>query len=937
MELVPFESDPKKPKPRMAAPKSSLAAFMFGYDLFISFALGPSPRGTHSYASDLARRLRELDYTVFFSEDEAPVGSQLDGTLRKALQKSHALVVVANREMLEDPRWVRTELVEFRKVCPGRPAIPVFIAGVHKEEALMTKVREWLPHEGNIWVEESATAVATGIASEDAINRLATAPRFWRANRRWRWTVGVVTTCLLTLVVLLVKQNIALDKAIRKQIGLRLNVEAQQKGSTESRLIGRLAGYRLSPEPEILNDLGKEYFRLSYVDKLIGSAAMKMVTASFSKRDNRIVSLSENGQLHEFDAHTGKDVSKGLAPSGLKVRKWTIGCSGESMAFVSVGESLWLWEAENQVYYQMHEKPEGLITSLVFNRDCSILATGNQEGRIQRWDTKARHLSNMSTGYHRLSDDFAVSVEAIAFSPTTKFIASGGSDGAVRLWDATTLKEIAPPLYGSLSESNYRPVASLVPNAVTTVAISPDGAHIISAGRDNKVYVWSANSWQPVGQPWSEHKSKLEQVAFSGDGKRLVSRGENGEVLLWSVVGERLPHRFSQLPIRDVSLDEDGGRILGIGDGMTWVVNTEDAIADKAYDAAGWRQIISLSFDPMHKYAVTAHEGGLIRLLDSTTFKEKKLTRVKNPPIALAFRHDGERFVSGDAHGQVLLWNVTPLEPIGRPLKTDHGELRAVAFSPGGNVIATTGADGVICFWDAQTQDAVGLVDNEARDELYSGINSLSYNPKHEEYIASGGDDGRIRVWDTKSFRALDLSPMEHSGRVMSVAFSPDGKFIASGGDDGILRLWDSETGGLIRSTEKLNVEGFKGGINSLSYNPDGSLIVAVGGQFVGFWDIQTGYVIPYPIEAKNKQKSNPNEIGLGLMNVAFSPDGQQFVAGGSDVSTMIGPTPQRWPALLCQKLVLNMTQERWRKIVSSDIDYIPPCHDLPIPSDVPE
>ena len=103
------------------------------------------------------------------------------------------------------------------------------------------------------------------------------------------------------------------------------------------------------------------------------------------------------------------------------------------------------------------------------------------------------------------------------------------------------------------------------------------------------------------------------------------------------------------------------------------------------------------------------------------------------------------------------------------------------------------------------------------------------------------------------------------------------------------------------------------------------------------FWDIQTGYVIPYPIEAKNKQKSNPNEIGLGLMNVAFSPDGQQFVAGGSDVSTMIGPTPQRWPALLCQKLVLNMTQERWREIVSSDIAYIPPCHDLPIPSDVPE
>nr|WP_281720402.1 WD40 repeat domain-containing protein [Nitrosomonas nitrosa] len=769
--------------------------------------------------------------------------------------------------------------------------------------------------------------------SKEAVGRLATAPSHRKANRRWRWTVGVVTICLLTLVVLLVKQNIALDKAIRKQIGLRLNVDAQQKGNTESRLIGRLAGYRLSPEPEILNDLGKEYFRLSYVDKLIGSAAMKMVTASFSRRDNRIVSLSKNGQLHEFDAHTGREVSKGLVPSGLEVRKWAMGCNGASTAFVSVGGSLWLWEAENQAFHQMQEETEALITSLVFNRDCSSLASGSLEGRIQIWDTKTRQLRITSTGNHHSFNDHPAIVEAIGFSPHAKFIASGGGDGAVRLWDATTLQEIAPPLYGSLSESNYRPVASLVPNAVTTVAISPDGAHIISAGRDNKVYVWSANSWQLVGQPWDKHDSKLEQVAFSRDGKRLVSRGENGEVLLWSVVEGRLLHRFSQLPLRDVLLDEDGGRILGVGDGMIWVVNTEAAIADKAYDGAGWHQILSLSFDPMNKYAVTAHEGGLIRLLDSKTFKEKKLTRVKNPPVALAFRHDGERFVSGDDYGQVLLWNVTPLEPIGRPLKTDHGEVRAVAFSPDGNVIATTGADGVICFWDAQTQDAVGLVDNEARDEPLTGINSLSYNPNHKEYIVSGGDDGRIRVWDTNSFRALDRYPMEHTGRVMRVAVSPDGDFIASGGDDGALRLWDQKTGRLIRSTKELNILG----IRSLSYSPDGSFIVAVGGSLVVFWDVQTGYVISYPIEAKNKEKSDPGDIGLGLMSVAFSPDGQQFVAGGSHVSTMIGPTPQRWPTLLCQKLVLNMTQERWREIVSPDIDYIPQCHDLLIPPDGPE
>lgn len=60
---------------KSSAPRRNNAARLFGYDVFISFALGAPPRGTHSYASDLARRLREHDITVFFSEDEAARGA----------------------------------------------------------------------------------------------------------------------------------------------------------------------------------------------------------------------------------------------------------------------------------------------------------------------------------------------------------------------------------------------------------------------------------------------------------------------------------------------------------------------------------------------------------------------------------------------------------------------------------------------------------------------------------------------------------------------------------------------------------------------------------------------------------------------------------------------------------------------------------------------
>jgi len=131
-------------KARPSAPKRSFASWLLGYDIFLSFALGPPPRGTQSYASDLARRLRERDFSVFFSEDEAPPGEQLDSPLRTALLRSKILVVIANRGTLKEPRWVRTEAEKFRKNHPDRPVIPINVGGALQDPTLAENAQEWL-------------------------------------------------------------------------------------------------------------------------------------------------------------------------------------------------------------------------------------------------------------------------------------------------------------------------------------------------------------------------------------------------------------------------------------------------------------------------------------------------------------------------------------------------------------------------------------------------------------------------------------------------------------------------------------------------------------------------------------------------------------------------------------------------------------------------
>ena len=82
--------------------RSAGASRLFGYDIFVSFALGMPPRGSQAYASDLTRQLRERDLAVFFSEDQALPGDPLTPTLRRALARSRMLVVLLTAGTLRD-------------------------------------------------------------------------------------------------------------------------------------------------------------------------------------------------------------------------------------------------------------------------------------------------------------------------------------------------------------------------------------------------------------------------------------------------------------------------------------------------------------------------------------------------------------------------------------------------------------------------------------------------------------------------------------------------------------------------------------------------------------------------------------------------------------------------------------------------------------------
>jgi WD40 repeat protein len=69
------------------------------------------------------------------------------------------------------------------------------------------------------------------------------------------------------------------------------------------------------------------------------------------------------------------------------------------------------------------------------------------------------------------------------------------------------------------------------------------------------------------------------------------------------------------------------------------------------------------------------------------------------------------------------------------------------------------------------------------------GVRSVAFSPDGE-HLASGSDDGTIRLWDLNNPTAGSLVLRNYDSGVWSVAFSPNGERLASGGEGGRVRLW---------------------------------------------------------------------------------------------------------------------------------------------------
>jgi WD40 repeat protein/serine/threonine protein kinase len=482
--------------------------------------------------------------------------------------------------------------------------------------------------------------------------------------------------------------------------------------------------------------------------------------------------------------------------------------------------------------------------------------------------------------------EYRVEVQAGKFEPWSRTVRVGGGSN--------------PPLEVTLRPKEVVEVKPPEPTpgvlqghggAVKSVAWSGDGRYLLSGGEDFSVRLWDVGT-RELKQRFDGHRKPVTGVALSADGARALSGDADGTVILWDV---RAGKELRRLPghtdwVRAVAISRDGRRGLSAGDDATvrlWDLDRGEAL--KVFTGhAGKVWCVALSRDG--KRAASGGEDRTVRLWDlERRVQAQEFTGHTGEVRCVTFLADG-RVLSGGDDRTLRLWGPGRATEL-RRFVGHAGKVRGVAVSSDGRRAVS------VAFGDSENHDNTVRVWDVGRGKLLYGLgaapqgNNAVALSANDRWVATGGDDALVHVWDSLKAsaepmptpaageRVLELRRFGAPGHKMDrVAVSPDGRFALSAGYDGMVRYWDLAQGAELRA-----IPAHKGAVRYVTFSPDGKQALSCGeDKLACLWDLGTGNLV-------RKFEGHKDSVWCAI----FSPDGKHVFTSGHNGD----PTARLWDA----------------------------------------
>jgi WD40 repeat protein/serine/threonine protein kinase len=512
----------------------------------------------------------------------------------------------------------------------------------------------------------------------------------------------------------------------------------------------------------------------------------------------------------------------------------------------------------------------------VFSRDGRYVAQGGTDGKVRVWDARTGEKTLEGTGH-------VMGVGQVTFSPDGKRLASPGGDGVIRLWDLAT-KQVARELHGHRM-------------SVHAVAFSPDGSRLASAGKDTTARVWDVATGSPM-LTLRGHVSEVWGVSFGADGKRVFTRGADAQVKVWDVEARTVHTPRVKDYLRRHGRPDHG--LASSGEAWTYYGHTS-LVSGLALGGDGRRAATAAALEP-GRGEVLVWDLDRHQVVRGLPVPEKRIHQLAFSPDErlLAVASSG---VLSNVTGELRLFEVDT----GRLLHTWSGDPcigAKTAFSPDGQHLACTFpvdkgtsrlvvrevATGKELFVESFPSRLIGL--------CYLGSDWLVVATNSTVHVLNART-GKDR-WSWQSGQ----------GRITAVAVSSAGTVATgdNGGPQATIRLWDAATGRPLRT-----LEGQVGVILGLAFSPDGSRLFSCASDFTTkLWHTGTGH----ELLTFREHRDVP-------LKVAWSGDGRRLAAVGQDWALKVWergagvavPNTDDWERLYRDDFKRNQLGDRWQAL----------------------